>query len=319
MTLDLERSAVVELARSLGGSDFELRELCQGGEWLFLLLSFRSPESRLHCAVVAAGRDTLEVGATQVLGYIKHDNGGGTLHCTASGSRVSVGTEFTVHVLEHREGSFAASHAVDTEQSTEDGWFWGEDHLLHLDEMSAGGLVLTDLRDGHASVLELEAVDRYGVSPAAAFGATLAAGELIVVALPELTVLGRHPVGGSRDELLFHPTRPELFTIREDAMVRVDVAADGTRVTELRSVPTGRLEAFDLAGRKAFARTDHYRLPSTPLTVELWDADEDRLSVLPLPVDGRDWWVLPDDALAVAHRGPEPPGGVRLSFARLRD
>ncbi len=319
MELALDRTAVVDLASSLGGTELELRSACAGGDALFLLLSYRDERGRLGCAVAAVDRVTLEPWATHALPYIKHDNGGGTLRCTASGSRLSVGTEFTIHVLDTRDGSLSPTHDADTEQHTEEGCFWGEDHLLHLDEMSAGGLVLTDLRDETTSVLELESPHRYGVSPAGAFGAFITSDgitlELVTFSLPDLQVLGRQPLAGTRDELLFHPTEAAVFTVDGETLIRVDV---GSGARSMRARPMGRLVAFDHAGRAAFARTDYYRLPSTPPTLEVWVTADDRVVELELPVSGRAWWGLGDDTLAVAHREPEPPEGVRLSFVRRR-
>lgn len=316
----LEQTVVVELASSLGGDDFGVRQICQGGDWLFMLVSFM--KERMMCGVVAIDRETLTVGASRELGYIKHDNGGGTLRCTTSGSRVSLGQEFMIHIFDHGGGAFAEASFLETEQHTEAGWFWGDDHVLHFDEQ-AGGLVLTDFLTETTRLLGFEYADHYGLSPAGRFGACIGkrseqnATELVIFSMPDLQVLGAWPMKDGREELIFHPHEESILTVRDGALLRIEVGGDG-RTTEhvLQSEPQGRLMCYDSMGHRVFCDTGYYAFPSTPPKIEVWTAARDSLSVASVPVDGDTCWMLPDGALVLDLREANPAGAVRLSFVR---
>lgn len=142
-------------------ADSYLRCVCVDGETMFLLRTIDEPE--LACQVLAFDLARGEVLGTYQLGYIKHDNGGGTLSATAAGRRVAVGSEFSIFIFDLVDGEFIYCRALGTEQHTCAARFLDPDRTIHWAWTDDGidAFESTDLRTGE-SYLGPEVEDELG-------------------------------------------------------------------------------------------------------------------------------------------------------------
>ncbi|MCA9709245.1 MAG: hypothetical protein KDK70_25600 [Myxococcales bacterium] len=338
VAVEVVRTVVVPTQRALGAEDeeFMVRATCVGGRWLFVLGSFSRREGGLGCAVLAVDRERGEIEGVYQTGYIKYDNGGGTLRCLPDGSRLTLGREFTVMVVDFGGGEFVERTWLDTEQSTEEGWWFGPDHVLHLDEMERRGLVLTHVETGATVVATAaqgrvpEVVQRYAVSPCAPVAAVLGqprssrgrsdASVLVLLRLPELTPWLEVPLKNRRhtDELVVHPTRPIVLTTDDDRILEVRLGGPGEPELVRRTAgPLGRLQGFDATGRRLWLDPGYYALPSQPSTIGVWDPERDALDALILPHRVDAYESIDDQTMIAVHSQGDAGGGLTLMWLRV--
>ncbi|MEL6545856.1 MAG: hypothetical protein AAFQ82_14600 [Myxococcota bacterium] len=238
-------------------------------------------------------RSTRTAEGIYTLGYIKHDNGGGTLQCLPDGSMLTLGSEFSVTVLDHFEGIMGDRCFLDTEQATEEGWFWSNDYVFHDDQMESKGLVLTRLTDNSKRVLPCsdDWVRYYATSHLHPVAALLTAPknrkgtDLVLLSLPDLAPFFRISLGPKRcDSLLFHPREPRLFVSlgSGSAEVRFD-NLEAPAVLPTKSAPRNGLSFFNGTGTHIYAGSHVYSSRERPATIERWDVALDCVEELNVP------------------------------------
>lgn len=333
--MKVREAHVLSVAASLG-TVVGVSRCCVGGDWLFLLLNFRSGEG-LASAVVSIHRKTWRVGGVHKTSYIKHDNGGGTLHCLADGSKVALGQEFMLNVFQNRFGQLESLTYLDTEQETQAGCFWGRDCVLYLDPMTYEGLVLARLEEGTQRVLPVGrenaswcTVDNYAVSPVrpvAAMWATptspsggrAARTELVLLALPALEPFFRLSIDGvGGHSLLFHPSKPCVFVRHGNRLIEVSFHEPNAPTTkEAREELKWPLLFFGASGRYAYSAPDLFRAAEHDFVVERYDVSLERREALIVPCQpgGGALGLWQDDTLVVAQVG-EGDGELALSLVQ---
>jgi hypothetical protein len=127
-----------------GGDSPAVRQAVIGGGTLFILVTAEDREGGLCCAVLAFDlRQGVLAGQTS-LGYIKFDNGGGTLSVAPGGGRVAVGSEFCVTVYDYVDARFDRIADLEADdQSTRPGLFVDSDRIVRSGERR---FLLVDLR-----------------------------------------------------------------------------------------------------------------------------------------------------------------------------
>ncbi|MBP6633881.1 MAG: WD40 repeat domain-containing protein [Kofleriaceae bacterium] len=133
-----------------GDAPTVIRQAVIASDTLFMLVTDHADYGGLCCAVLAFD---LRLGAwigRETTGYIKFDNGGGTLSVSPDGRHVAVGAEFSVSVYDHTAGSLVWSVNLDDDddQTSRPGVFVDADRIVRIIE---DHLMLVDLRSGEVS------------------------------------------------------------------------------------------------------------------------------------------------------------------------